>query len=297
MIEDIANVNGVDIAYRLRGDESHPLLVLIHGLSTPMTGWPEYFVEELIAKGFRILQLDNRDIGRSQSFATEGIPNIAWQVFRRKIGLRAKSCYSLDDMADDVLALQSHLGLPKFHVVGASMGGMIAQIVAIKAPEQCLSLTSIMSTTGNPKLPTLSKRVAKFFMSKPPGTSDEDKLNYQITKWKVVGSPQYPTPDEQLKSYVQSQLERGITFGGTTRQLASIIAADDRTERLKQLKVPTLVLHGECDELVDVAGGRATAEAVPGAKFIGYPGMAHDLPQALAKDLTEQIAIHAKQVN
>jgi len=293
MYEDIVRVNGVEIAYRIRGQEDHPLIILVHGLSTPLTGWPEYFVEQLLNHGFRVLQLDNRDMGRSESFKHKGTPNIAWQIFRRKIGLQAKSTYSLDDMADDVIALHRHLDLPKAHIVGASMGGMIAQLVAIKAPDKLYSLTSVMSTTGDPKLPNISKRVAKFFMSKPPGKTLEDKLNYQMKKWQVIGSPEYPTPEPVLKSYVESQLERGITLGGTTRQLAAIVAAGDRTQQLAALALPTLVLHGDEDELVNVAGGVATAGAIAGAKLIRYPGMGHDLPEQLSKELTQQIAEHA----
>ncbi|PKI02335.1 alpha/beta fold hydrolase [Glaciecola sp. 33A] len=290
--EDRINVNGVDIAYQLHGDPSHPTLLLIHGLSTPLTGWPSAMIKRFVAAGYQVLLLDNRDVGRSQRLDHLPSPNMLWVILKLKLGMSVKAPYQLDDMMQDVVALLDALNLPEVHVVGASMGGMIAQLMAIHYPLRVKSLTSIMSTTGYKKLPPIDKNISRVLMQKPASSDYKDRMDYHIKKWQVIGSPNYPSSDTYINEYVDSILQRGVSTKGTLRQFLAIMVAANRQDALAKLSIPSLVIHGDRDGLVNVAGGKATAEAIPNATLKIYPGMGHDLPVELIENIVDDIVFH-----
>jgi pimeloyl-ACP methyl ester carboxylesterase len=292
MCENVINVNGVDIAYQLHGNPSHPTLLLIHGLSTPLTGWPKTMVAALVAAHFQVLLLDNRDVGRSEQLDHFPIPNMGWVITKLKLGLSIKTPYQLEDMMHDVIALLDALNLAEVHVVGASMGGMIAQLMAINHPQRVKTLTSIMSTTGYKKLPGIDKNIRETLMRKPASKDYNDQVDYHIKKWQVIGSPDYPSSETDLQQYVASMLQRGITVKGTLRQMLSIMAAGNREDALSKLDIPSLVIHGDRDGLVNLAGGKATADAIPRAKLKVYPGMGHDFPVELIPSIVDDIVTH-----
>jgi pimeloyl-ACP methyl ester carboxylesterase len=291
-LEGIANVNGVDIAYQLHGNSLHPTLLLIQGLSTPLTGWPGVMIERFVAANFQVLLLDNRDVGCSEQLDHLSIPNMAWVITKYKLGLSIKTPYKLEDMMQDVIALMDILNLPKVHVVGASMGGMIAQLMAIHHPIRVNTLTSIMSTTGYKTLPSVRADVSEILIKTPTSKSYEDQMYYHIKKWKAIGSPDYPPSDAYLNEYVDSLLKRGITEKGTMRHVLALLATDNREQALSKLDIPSLVIHGDGDRLINVAGGQATANAIPNAKLKIYPGMGHDFPVELIPNITDDIVTH-----
>lgn len=286
------NINGVDIAYQRHGNPQHPTLLLIHGLSTPLTGWPNSMVDAFVAANFQVLLLDNRDIGQSSELNHLSIPNMAWVVAKLKLGISIKTPYRLEDMMQDVIGLLDVLNLNEVHVVGASMGGMIAQLLAIHHPQRVKTLTSIMSTTGYKKLPPIEKTIRETLAKTPASKDYQDRKAYHVKKWQVIGSPDYPTSDQDLDLYVESMLQRGITAKGTMRQMLAIMAAGNREDGLSKLTIPSLVIHGDRDGLVNVAGGKATADAIPNAKLKIYPGMGHDFPAQLIPNIVDDIIDH-----
>ena len=294
-LEATVNVNGVDIAYQLHGDKQHPTLALIHGLGAPLTAWPKAMVEQLVEQGFQVLLFDNRDIGKSEQLNHLKMPNLAWLMFKLKLGLPIKVPYKLEDMMTDTIALLDELQLEKVHIVGASMGGMIAQLLTINHPERVHTLTSIMSTTGNKKLPRMTEEVKQNFAEKPASHSEADILKFNMTKWQVIGSPDYPAEHEYLTEFVKGLLERGITAKGSLRQMLAIMATKNREKRLAKINTPTLVLHGDADPLIRVECGKATAAAIPNAKLITYPGMGHDCPIELIPSIVKDIVTHTRE--
>jgi pimeloyl-ACP methyl ester carboxylesterase len=239
-----------------------------------------------------VLLLDNRDVGCSEQLNDLPIPNMAWVITKLKLGLSIKSPYQLEDMMQDVIGLLDELNLAEVHVVGASMGGMIAQLLAIHHPQRVKTLTSIMSTTGYKKLPPIEKNISKALAQTPATKEYQDRKAYHIKKWQVIGSPDYPTSDADLNLYVDSMLQRGITAKGTMRQLLAIMAASNRESGLCKLNIPSLVIHGDSDGLVNLAGGKATANAIPNAKLKIYPGMGHDFPAELIPSIVDDIIDH-----
>jgi pimeloyl-ACP methyl ester carboxylesterase len=294
MIEKVIKVNGVDIAYQLHGNSLHPTLLLIHGLSTPLTGWPKAMIDSFVAANFQVLLLDNRDVGRSEFLDHFPIPNMGWVMTKYKLGLPINQPYQLVDMMQDTIAFFDALNLSEVHVVGASMGGMIAQLMAIHYPQRVKTLTSIMSTTGYKKLPSVDQNIRETLAQKPASKDYKDRMQYHINKWQVIGSPDYPSSDAYLREYVDSMLQRGITAKGTLRQMLAIMAADNREDALSKLTIPSLVIHGDCDGLVNVAGGKATADAIPNATLKIYPGMGHDFPSELIPSIVDNIVAHVK---
>lgn len=293
MIDDNAKVNGVDIAYQLHGNPDHPTIMLVHGLSTPLTGWPRLLIAQLVASDFQVLLLDNRDIGRSEQLDHLAIPNMAIALGKYKLGLKNPVAYTLDDMMEDVVALLDHLEIEHVDLVGASMGGMIAQLVAIHHPKRVRTLTSIMSTNGYKDLPRAEKHIREYMLKRPDSHEYKDKLAFHIGKWRVIESPAFPASDEYLKEYVDSMLQRGIKAKGTIRQMLAIMAAKSREKALSKLDVPTLVVHGDSDGLVNVAGGKETAKCIPNAKLKIYAGMGHDFPIELIPEIANDITSHA----
>jgi len=288
--------NGISITYEDKGPKDAPAILLVMGLGGQLTLWPDEFVDALVAHGFRVIRYDNRDVGLSTRFDAAGVPNLKWMFVKAALKLPVRSAYTLADMAADGMALLDHLGIRRAHIVGASMGGMISQHIAARYPERVLSLTSVMSTTGNPRLPRAQKEAMRVLANRPMSGDTEALIAYSVNAARVIGSPDYPAAEERLQRRVRSDFERGWYPQGVARQMAAIVADGDRRAMLKSIKAPTLVIHGEADPLVPIAGGRDTAENIPGAQLLTIPGMGHDLPLALVDTLADAIAGHAKGV-
>ena len=283
--------NGLTIEYETHGDPGAPPLLLIMGLGAQLTLWPPEFVAALVARGFHVIRFDNRDIGLSQKFTDAGTPNFPLVMGMRLFGMRAPLPYHLSDMADDAVGVLDALGLDRAHVVGASMGGMIAQLVAATRPERVLSLTSIMSTTGNPRLPRPQPAAMQALMTPlPPGGGVEAYVELGKYRTSAIGSPGYPPNPERLEARLAAEFERSFHPTGAVRQYAAILADGDRRKRLKRVSAPTLVIHGEDDPLITIEGGIDTAASIAGARLETFPGMGHDLPLRLIDLIADHIA-------
>ena len=286
--------NGIEIHYEEHGDPSAPPMLLIMGFGAQLTLWPDELVEDLAARGFRVIRYDNRDIGLSQKFHGVKAPGLLKMTLLSKLGLTPKVPYTLGDMADDGVGLLDALGIDKAHIVGASMGGMIAQHVAARHADRCLSLTSIFSTTGNPKLPPARPEAIKALITRPKSTEEDLLVDHGVMLARTIGSPGYPSDEDRLRERTRISVRRSFYPEGPTRHLSAIVADGDRRTMLKDVRVPTLVLHGEDDPLVPVEGGRDTAASIPGAKIKTIPGWGHDLPLELVDEVAGAIAEHAK---
>lgn len=290
-----AQANGIEIEWDERGPAAGAAILLIMGLGAQMTRWTEAFMTPLAERGFRVIRFDNRDVGLSSKLHDGGIPDLAKVGAALATGQKPDVPYSLDDMAADAVALLDAVGVDRAHIVGASMGGMIAQLVAANHPERVLTLTSIMSSTGNPALPRATAEANAVLMSRPAGTDIDSLVAHGVKSAKVVGSPGYPTDEAVLAERARADLERQMYPQGFARQLAAIWANGDRRPKLKGIAAPTLVIHGAADPLVPVEAGRDTAASIPGARLIEIEGMGHDLPEALIPQVTELIADHAEE--
>src|SRR3954447_23747292 len=285
--EAMAPVNGVELCYQEMGDPDGEPLVLIMGLATQMIAWDEEFCRMLPDRGFRVVRFDNRDIGRSTKVRSAGVPN----VLDLLVG-RGQPEYRLRDMAADTVGLMDHLGIEAAHVVGASMGGMIAQCTAIGHPERVRSLCSIMSTTGSRRVGHPSYKTFGLLLGKPP-REREAAIERVIKTFRTIGSPGYPFEEDRIREIAGRSFDRGHSEAGIARQLHAISASGDRTPALRKLNLPALVIHGKNDLLVNPSGGRATAKAIPGARLKMIDGMGHDLPRPLWPEFVEEIAANA----
>jgi pimeloyl-ACP methyl ester carboxylesterase len=288
MAEQTCRVGDVDIAYETFGDPSNPALLLVMGLATQMIAWHDDFCAQLADHGFHVIRFDNRDVGRSTPMRHLPVPTL------RQLALRSKKAagYTLTDMAGDAVGLLDHLGIERAHVAGASMGGMIAQTIAIEHPQRVLSLCSIMSNTGarwsgQPKLATY-----RVLLGKPPQERDKF-IDHVLKTYRVIGSPDLDRDENDLRDLAARSFDRGRNPAGSGRQRAAIIASGDRSSRLREIKAPTVVIHGTKDRLVSPSGGRATAKAIPGAKLVTIEGMGHDLPRATWPQIIGAIAENA----
>lgn len=293
MTTDQTIANGISITYEDKGPRDAPVILLVMGLGGQLTLWPDEFVDALNARGFRTIRYDNRDVGLSTRFDAAGVPNIKWMVVRSMLRLPVRSAYTLADMATDGMALLDHLGVARAHVVGASMGGMIAQHIAARYPDRVLSLTSIMSSSGNRRLPRAKKEAMDALANRPMSGDKEDLIAYSVRTARVIGSPGYPADEDRLQRRVRSDFERGWYPQGVARQMAAIVADGDRRTLLRTISAPTLVIHGEADPLVPLEAGRDTAANIPDARLRTIPGMGHDLPLALVDTMADAIAEHA----
>lgn len=289
-----ATANGIELHYEEHGDPSHPPMLLIMGFGAQLTLWPDELVEELAGHGFRVIRYDNRDIGLSHKFDGVKAPGIIKMTLLSKIGLTPKVPYTLGDMADDGAGLLDALGIEKAHIVGASMGGMIAQHFASRHAHKTLSLTSIFSTTGNPKLPPAKPEAMKALITRPKSMEEDVLVDHGMMLARTIGSPGYPSEEERLRERTRATIQRSVYPEGPTRHLSAIVADGDRRPMLKDIAVPTLVLHGEDDPLVPCEGGRDTAASIPGARLKTIPGWGHDLPLELVDEVAGAIAEHAK---
>lgn len=287
--------NGIEIHYEEQGDPAAPAMLLIMGFGAQLTLWPDELVEALAAQGFRVIRYDNRDVGLSQKFDGVKAPGLFKMTLLSKIGFTPKVPYTLADMADDGVGLLDALGIERAHIVGASMGGMIAQHVAARHPDRCLSLTTVFSTTGNPKLPPARPEAMKALITRPDSTEEGVLVEHGMMLARTIGSPGYPAPEDRLRERTLASVRRSFYPEGPTRHLSAIVADGDRRAMLRDIAVPTLVLHGEDDPLVPCEGGRDTAASIPGARLKTIPGWGHDLPLELVDELAGAIGEHARQ--
>jgi pimeloyl-ACP methyl ester carboxylesterase len=280
----------IELCYETFGDPSDPTLLLIMGLATQMIGWPDDFCRELAGRGFHVVRFDNRDIGRSTHLKAK--PPSLWQIAARS---KRAASYTLDDMADDAAGLLRELDLAPAHVVGASMGGMIAQALAIRHPEMVLSLASIMSTTGNPWVGRAELRLTPLLLARRP-SDREAVIDRAVKLFGVIGSKGFEQDTEHLREVASRSLDRGRgDVAGQARQLAAIRASGDRTRALHRLKVPTVVIHGTVDPLIKPSGGRATARAIPGARLVEIDGMGHDLPRGAWPRILDEVEANVRR--
>ena len=285
-----AKANGIEIEYEATGDKKNPALLLVMGLGAQLTIWPDKLFSGLADRGFYVIRFDNRDTGLSTNFASWGQANIPAALQRAMKGEKVDAPYHLNDMAADAVGLLDALGVDKAHMVGASMGGMIVQIVAGLYPQRARSMVSIYSTSGRPGLPQGKPEALAILGSVPENETREARVVHGMKLRRTIGSPGYPTPEAELRAFVEKNVDRSWYPEGAMRQYQSIIASGDRVELLKTIKVPTLVMHGEDDPLLPVAGGRDVAKLVPGAQLQTIAGWGHDFPPQLVPDISDRIA-------
>ncbi len=292
--EQVASLpDGLEICFQTYGDAADRPLLLVMGLGGPMTWWPVDLCRQLAGEGFFVIRYDNRDTGRSTRLRQHRVSQK--DLVRAFLGRRVEVPYSLRDMAQDGIALLDHLGIDAAHVAGVSMGGMIAQTMAIEHPERVLSLTSIMSTTGKRTegfqhpilLPAMLRRAVG---------GKEEYVEGTLKFSKVIGSPGYPEDDDVVRARAEETWDRGVNFKDTMRHMIAVVTQRDRTDGLRGLTIPVTVVHGEKDKMVHVSGGKATAKAVPDARLVLVPGMGHNLPSGLFDTFTEAIASTADRV-
>ncbi|GAA5175104.1 alpha/beta hydrolase [Niveibacterium umoris] len=284
---------GLQIEYESLGDPAAPTIVLIMGLGMQLVSWPDAFCNALVERGFRVIRFDNRDAGLSTRLRVHKRPGLLPTLLRAACGLKPRVPYTLEDMAADTVALLDALGIERAHIVGASMGGMIAQLVAAHYPQRVLSLVSIMSSSGNPRLSRPKVHAARALLSRPaePG-NPESVIEHLIGVFGVVGSPGFPYERDALRRHVAAAVHRAWHPAGTVNQLLAVIASGDRRHVLRQIRVPTLVIHGDADPLVPLEAGRDTARHITGAQLQIIAGMGHDLAPGVQPLLVEAIARH-----
>jgi proline iminopeptidase len=289
--------NGLTLEYESLGDAAHPTIVLVMGLAVQMILWPDAFCEMLVAKGFRVVRFDNRDAGLSTQLDHLGTPSIGLETLKFLLHLSLKAPYRIDDMARDTAALIDALKIGRAHVVGASMGGMIAQSLAANFPEKVASLTSIMSTTGKRSLPPPTKRARAALLQRPAKRGDfEGAVRRMMNVLREIGSRTNPPDEAWLRDVCERHVRRCYNPAAAARQLVAIAASGDRTSTVRRIKSPTLVLHGDEDPLLRPACGEETARVIREAggdvALEMVKGMGHDLPTPLLPHLAELIAVH-----
>jgi len=288
--------NGLSIEVEEHGPAGGPPLLLIMGLGMQLIGWPDRFVELLAEAGFRVIRFDNRDIGLSDKFDHWGHADLASAALRYTFRMKIRAPYTLTDMAQDAVGVLDALGIGRCHIVGASMGGMIAQIIGATQQHRVQSLTLIMTTAGARRLPGPTWKARRALLSSPENPRDlKSVLEHNSRTFKVIESPKYPTEEEALRRRLERALGRSYHPQGIGRQLLAVVASGDRTPLLADIAAPTLVIHGREDTLVPVANGIDLARRIPGAKLEIIEGMSHDLPEALLPHLAGSIAAHARQ--
>jgi len=286
-----AKANGITLEYDVHGPASGEPLLLIMGLGAQMTRWPLPFVDILVQRGLRVIRFDNRDVGLSERIESGGAPDLTKVIGAMMHGQTPDVPYLLDDMAADAVGLLDALGIARAHIVGASLGGMVAQLVAADYPDQVLSLTSIMSSTGNRQLPPAKPEAMAVLNNRGPDpTVDLDGyLAHAVIGARAIGSPGYPADDAGVRERSLNDFRRSYYPLGFARQYAAAVASADRRPKLAGITAPTVVIHGDADPLVPVEGGRDTAANVPGAELRIVPGMGHDFPPALYETIADGI--------
>jgi pimeloyl-ACP methyl ester carboxylesterase len=290
MQEQMAQANGIELAYQTFGDSSDPAMLLVMGLGAQLIHWPEEFCEQLAGRGFYVIRFDNRDVGNSTKLEDAPVPDPTAIVSGDLKDVR----YTLDDMADDAAGLLDHLGIEAAHIAGASMGGMIAQTMAVRHPDRVLSLCSIMSTTGDTAVGQATAEAIAVLLSPAPADRD-GYIDFHIKAFKAIGSPGFPADEEFLRWRAGATYDRSYYPDGFKRQLAAIFASGNRTAALAKISVPTVVIHGRDDPLITVSGGEATARAIPGAELVVIDGMGHDVPPGVWERIIGAMTANAER--
>lgn len=289
------DANGITLAYETQGNPNHEPVLLIAGLGLQLTDWPDEFCAALADEGFYVIRFDNRDSGLSTKMEQYGKPDLALAFAKSMFFMPLLSGYTLYDMAKDAVGLLDTFDIRKAHIVGASMGGMIAQIIAATRPDRTFTLTSIMSTSGRPGLPGPTLAAHNALLSRPDNPRDIDSVvDHFVRAYRTIGSPGYPIPDAVLRERVAVSVRRNFYPRGTSRQFMAVAASGDRVALLSTVRAPTLVIHGTDDPLVPIACGRDTAHWVRGAILHEVEGMGHDLPPGLDEELAGVIAAHCR---
>ena len=295
--------NGIDIEVEDSGaapaaqDRPQPVVLLIMGLGMQLIAWPPEMVQALVDAGYRVVRFDNRDAGLSQRFDALGAPKLLWAGLKFRFGWRITPPYSVQDMAADALGVLDALRIDQAHIVGVSMGGMIAQRLALLAPRRVLSLTSIMSSSGARGLPEAQARVTRVLLSRPAGKGMGAAIDHSVKLFQAIGSPGFPMNDADLRERVSAAARRGFYPQGIPRQMVAILADGNRAAALVRVAVPTLVVHGKDDPLVPFACGEDTARRIPGARLVGVEGMGHDLPPGVVQRLLALLMPHLDAAN
>ena len=290
-----ALANGITIAYETSGDPAGPPVLLIMGLGMQLISWPQEFVEGLEQRGCYVIRYDNRDSGLSTKFDGAGVPNLPLSYLKNIVGWPLRPAYTLDDMADDAHGLLEHLDVPQAHLIGVSMGGMIAQVFAARHARRTRSLTSIMSSSGRRGLPGPTRAARNSLLKPAPaGGTREQLIAHMVETFRVIGSPDFPMPEHELRANIGRTLDRSLCPAGVARQLVAIAANGDRSHLLKQIRKPALVIHGASDPLVPVACGIDTASQIEGAALHIIEGMGHDMPPQLIGRLLALIDPHVQ---
>ncbi|MCD2316055.1 alpha/beta fold hydrolase [Sphingomonas sp. IC-11] len=284
-----ARANGIELEYESFGNPADPTILLIMGLGAQLTLWPLPFVEALVERGFHVVRYDNRDVGLSTKLDHARPPRVGMLVLQRLLRLRPRMPYTLGDMAADAAGLLDALGIEKAHIVGGSMGGMIAQIFAATYPDRTLSLTSIMSTTGNPRLSRASREAMDVLVNHPKTDDLEALVAHGVRASQVLAGPAFPVAPDVLEARARETIQRSNYPDGFARQLAAIVADGDRRQRLKAITAPTVVIHGSDDSLVPIDGGRDTAASIPGARLVEVRGMGHNVPVEVIPEIVDAI--------
>jgi len=290
----IVEANGLTLACELRGDPAASPIVLVMGLGMPLVAWPDAFVDGLVAAGFRVVSFDNRDCGHSQKLAQGTRRNLPLAIGRALLRMKVRAPYTLDDMARDVIGLLDALGIARAHVVGVSMGGMIAQVMAARYPERVKSITSIMASSGNPRVSLGKPAALRALLRRPDPRDFEAVIAHLIGLFGVIGSPAFAADPGLLRALCERTVRRGYYPAGTARQLLAILATGDRRGELAHIRAPTLVIHGTQDPLLPIAAGRDTAAHIPGAGLLEIEGMGHDLPPAMTPRIVDEITRHCR---
>jgi pimeloyl-ACP methyl ester carboxylesterase len=276
------SANGIALEVEDHGPPNGEPLVLIMGLGMQLVAWHPAFVAMLVARGFRVIRFDNRDIGLSQPYDHLGVPNLALDSIRYAFGMKVVAPYSVADMADDTAGLLDAMGIPSAHICGASMGGMIAQQLAARHPARVRSLTLIMTSSGSRRLPGPSLKVRGALISRPDDpTSVQSIIEHYVKLYRLIGSPAYPATDAMLRERLGHSVRRSHRPQGTARQMVAIAADGNRSALLQKIRVPTQIIHGQADPLVPVEAGHDLAARIAGAQLDVIDGMGHDLPEAL----------------
>lgn len=295
----LIQANGISIDVETHGDADAPAVLLVMGLAMPSIAWPQEFIAPLVAAGLRVIRFDNRDCGESTKFAGQRLPNMALAIVRALLRKKVDAAYTLDDMANDARGVLDALDIERAHVVGVSMGGMIGQQLAALHPQRVLSLTSIMSSTGNPdrRIAFGSLRALRAILARPSANPSVDELTAHLSRvFSVIGSPGYPPTAEQMRVQMERIARRGYYADGSARQLLAILRSGDRRAALAHITAPTLVLHGADDPLVPLAAGLDTARSIRDARFEVIPGMGHDFAPALQSRLARAVLDHVRAV-
>jgi pimeloyl-ACP methyl ester carboxylesterase len=276
------SANGISLEVEDHGSPSGEPLVLIMGLGMQLVAWHPDFVAMLVERGFRVIRFDNRDIGLSQRFDHLGVPNLALDSLRFAVGMKVKAPYTVGDMADDTAGLLAALGIPSAHICGASMGGMIAQQLAVRHPQRVKSLTLIMTSSGARSLPGPSLKVRGALISRPADPNNvQSVIEHYVKLYRLIGSPDYPAPEAYLQERLGMSVRRSYRPAGTARQMVAIAADGNRSPLLAQIRQPTQIIHGKADQLVPVEAGQDLAKKIAGAEIDLIAGMGHDLPTPL----------------